>query len=253
MGFAKHLRAATLGVLPVLVFFTAGCATKKWVQTSVVEPMETKMGKVDKKVDQNKQETDARVNEVDQNAERGIANAQSSADKANQGAADASKAAQEANQLAQKGVDQASAVDQKVENSDNYQPVKTEKVLFKFNHADLTTEDKQALDSLAQNLGSMKHYVVEVQGFTDRTGSKQYNLELSERRADAVVRYLTAEKNIPLVKIHRMGYGIEKPAAPNNTRDGRKENRRVEVRILAPQGANPGSSQSAAAPTNPGN
>src|SRR5439155_2003593 len=189
MGFAKNQKGAALGAMAVLVFFTTSCATKKWVQTKVVEPMETKVGGVNKKVDTNKQETDNRISEVDQNAERGISNAQSSADKANQSAADAAKQAQSANQLAQKGVDQAGVVDQKLENSDNYQSVKTETVKFDLNRAELTTEDKQALDSLAQNLTSMKHYVVEVQGFTDKTGSKQYNLELSDRRADAVVRY----------------------------------------------------------------
>jgi OmpA-OmpF porin, OOP family len=252
MGFAKNQKGAALGAMAVLVFFTTSCATKKWVQTKVVEPMETKVGGVNKKVDTNKQETDNRISEVDQNAERGISNAQSSADKANQSAADAAKQAQSANQLAQKGVDQAGVVDQKLENSDNYQPVKTETVKFDLNRAELTTEDKQALDSLAQNLTSMKHYVVEVQGFTDKTGSKQYNLELSERRADAVVRYLTAEKNVPLVRIHRIGYGIDKPAAPNNTRKGRKENRRVEVRVLAPQGAGQPSTASSSG-ANPGN
>ena len=248
MGFPKHLKGAALAVVAVLVFFTMGCATKKWVQTKVMPPMETKVSNVDKKVDKNKQETDSRISEVDQNAERGISNAQSSADKANQAAADAAKRAQEANQLAQKGVDQATQVDTKLENFDNYQPVKTETVRFNVNRAELTTEDKQALDNLAQNLSSLKHYVVEVQGFTDKTGSKEYNLELSERRADAVVRYLTAEKNVPLVRIHRIGFGIDKPVAPNNTRKGRKENRRVEVRVLAPQAGQ----TSSASRTNPG-
>jgi len=250
MGFPKHSREAALGSLALAVFLTAGCATKKWVQTEVVQPMETKVGGVDKKVDQNKKETDSRVSEVDQNAERGISNAQSAADKANQAAADAAKQAQSANQLAQKGVDEAGKVDQKLENFDNYQPVKTETILFKFNRADLTAEDKQTLDNVAQNLSSMKHYVVEVQGFTDRTGSKLYNIELSERRADAVVRYLTAEKNVPLVRIHRIGYGIDKPAAPNNTRKGRKENRRVEVRVLTAQGM--AGNQASASSANPG-
>lgn len=248
MVSAKYSREVALGAVAVSIFLTAGCATKKWIRTEVVPPMETKVGNVDKKVDQNRKETDSRISEVDQNAERGITNAQSAADKANQSAADAAKQAQSANQLAQKGVEAANLVDQKVENSDNYQPVKTETILFKFNRADLTTEDKQALDTLAQNLSSMKHYVVEVQGFTDKTGSKQYNLELSERRANSVVRYLTAEKSVPLVKIHRIGYGVDKPASPNNTRKGRKENRRVEVRVLAPQGA----SGQATASSNPG-
>lgn len=244
-------KGIVLGVAVLLALFTLGCATKKWVQTQVVPPLETKIGGVDKKVDQTKQDTDNRISEVDRNAERGIANAQSSADKANQGADDAGKAAQQAQQLAQKGVDQANQVQQQVENMDNYQPVKTETVLFGFDHFDLTAEDKQALDGLAQNLTSMKHYVIEVQGFTDRTGAKQYNLSLSERRADAVVRYLTEEKNVPLVKIHRIGMGEDKPVAPNNTRKGRKENRRVEVRILAPQTGGT-SSQTASSTGNPG-
>ena len=126
---------------------------------------------------------------------------------------------------------------------DNYQPVKDEKVLFRFNRSDLTSEDKQKLDELAQSVASMKHYALEVQGYTDKTGTKDYNLELSRRRADSVVRYLTEVHNVPLVKIHMLGYGPDKPAQPNNTREGRKENRRVEVRILAPQLASAQSAQ----------
>jgi hypothetical protein len=61
MGFPKRSREAALGSLAVIVFFTAGCVTKKWVQTEVVQPMETKIGGVDKKVDQNKKETDSRI------------------------------------------------------------------------------------------------------------------------------------------------------------------------------------------------
>src|SRR5438094_7076376 len=54
MGFAKNQKGAALGAVAVLVFFTASCATKKWVQTKIAEPMEAKVGKVDKKVDTNK-------------------------------------------------------------------------------------------------------------------------------------------------------------------------------------------------------
>jgi len=122
-----------------------------------------------------------------------------------------------------------------LENIDNFQPVKSETVLFRLNRADLTVEDKSKLDQLAEGVTPLKHYVVEVQGYTDKTGSKEYNLELSRRRADTVVRYLTEVHNIPLVKIHMLGYGEDSPAQPNHTREGRKENRRVDIKVLAPQ------------------
>ena len=76
-----------------------------------------------------------------------------------------------------------------------------------------------------------------VQGYTDWTGSKAHNLQWSRRRADAVVRYLTAKHNIPLVKISLLGYGEDSPVAPNKTRDGRKENRRVDLKVMAPEWA----------------
>ena len=186
-------------------------------------------------MDKKTEENSTQITEVDRKAEAGISDVNSKAENAAQSAAKAGKDAQDAQTLAQKGVDQASAVAKDLDNVDNYQPVKDEKVLFRFNRSDLTSEDKQKLDELAQSVASMKHYALEVQGYTDKTGTKDYNLELSRRRADSVVRYLTEAHNVPLVKIHMLGYGPDQPAQPNNTREGRKENRRVEVRILAPQ------------------
>ena len=72
-------------------------------------------------------------------------------------------------------------------------------------------------------------------GFTDNVGGKQYNLQLSRKRADAVVRYLTLEKQIPLVRVYTAGYGDDGATASNKTRHGREQNRRVDVSILAPQ------------------
>lgn len=230
----KHssTRFAALAALAIFTFMTAGCATKKYV-AKVMSPLETRLGKNEAKTDANSTE----IKSVDQRASEGISAAQSRADEASQAAAKANDAAQTAQTTAQKGVDQANAVDQKVENVDNFQMVKTQSVLFGLNKSNLSDDATQELNELAQSVKGMKHYVIQVQGYTDSTGPKEYNLELSKRRADAVVRYLTAEEGIPLVKISLLGYGEDGATSPNNTREGRKENRRVDIKVLAPSWA----------------
>lgn len=222
-----------VGTVALSVVLTAGCATKKFVRANVSD-LETKISGVDKKYDQKTGELGTNITDLDRKTEAGIAEAQKKAEDAGQQASKAGNDAQAANTLAQKGVDEASRVGQQLENADNFQPVKSETVLFKFNHADLTTEDKEQLDGLAQSVASMKHYVIEVTGFTDKVGDRQYNLELSRRRADSVVRYLTQNGKIPLVRVHYLGYGEDMPAGDNKSREGRMQNRRVEVRVVAP-------------------
>jgi outer membrane protein OmpA-like peptidoglycan-associated protein len=222
-----------VGIVGLVALLTAGCATKKFVRENVTN-LETKIGGVDKKYDDKTAENTTRITDLDKKTEAGIADAQKKGEDAAQQAGKAENDAQSANTLAQKGVDEAGKVGQQLENADNFQPVKTETVLFKFNHADLTTEDKGQLDTLAQSVASMKHYVVEVAGYTDKVGDPQYNLDLSRRRADTVVRYLTENGRVPLVRIRYLGYGEDMPAGDNKSRDGRKQNRRVEVKVMAP-------------------
>jgi outer membrane protein OmpA-like peptidoglycan-associated protein len=227
-----NAKLAALAIVVMLPLMTIGCATKKYV-SKMVSPLETRLGKNEAKTDQNSKT----IKDVDDKATEGINAAQGKADEASQQATKAGDAAQTAQLTAQKGVDQANAVDQKVENADNFRTVKTATVLFAFNKSELTDEDTQQLDQLAEAVKSMKHFVIQVQGFTDATGPKAYNLQLSRRRADAVVRYLTEKHDIPLVKIALLGYGEDSPVAPNNTHDGRKANRRVDIKVLAPEWA----------------
>jgi outer membrane protein OmpA-like peptidoglycan-associated protein len=168
-------------------------------------------------------------------ADRKATAAGQSADKANQAAASANQAAQaasqsadRANQSAQQAMNRANGI---ADNFNNYKLVTTEKVYFKVNRSNLTDEDRQKLDAALQQVQSAKTYVIEVAGYTDKTGSKSANLELARRRAEAVVRYLTVDKNIPLRSIHDVGVGSEFPDATNKTRAERKENRRVDVKV----------------------
>ncbi len=249
---ASSRRLLVLASALLLVLGTAGClATRKYVQTQAVAPLDTRIQGVDKKIDTKTSELDSRITDVDHKAEQGIATATNKADTADQNAQKANQAAQGAQQTADKGVTLANQTQQEIDNIDNYQSVKSETVHFDFNRADLTDEDKQQLDTLTQTLSSLKHYAIAVQGYTDATGPKQYNLDLSRRRADSVVRYLTESEHVPLVKIHVLGFGEDQPAADNKTRDGRKENRRVEVRIMAPQTAQASTPQQQAASGSP--
>jgi len=224
----------TLGAIVLLVLGSAGClATHKYVQEQVITPENEKIQTIDKKVDTKTNELDQRITDVDHRAEQGYSTATAKADAADQDAQKANQAAQGAQQTADKGVNLAGQAQKDIENIDNYQQVKTASVLFDFNKSNLTDDGKQALGDITQSIGSMKHYAIEVEGFTDTVGSKSYNLELSRRRADSVVRYLTEDGHVPLVRIHVIGLGEDQPVGDNHTRDGRKQNRRVEVRVMA--------------------
>jgi len=230
MDVQGYRQLASAGAALGLVFLSVGCATKKYVQNNIA-PLEVNLDKTNKQL----AETGDRITDLDRKTERGISLAQSAAETANQEATKAQQSALDAKGLAQQGISDAAGVKQEVENADNFQSIKKATILFGFDKSKLTPGDIEMLDSLAQTVGGMRHYVVEVRGFTDSVGQKQYNLQLSRKRADAVVRYLTLEKQIPLVRVYVAGYGEDAPAAPNQTRQGREENRRVDVSILAPQ------------------
>jgi len=138
---------------------------------------------------------------------------------------------------ADKALRDAAEADKRISSLDDYDVVKVVTVYFAVNKADLSAESKKSLDELAAKAPGAKNYKVEVQGFTDSTGDFDKNLELSRRRADAVVQYLAVMHNIPLRRIETpMGYGSTKTVADDTTAQGRAQNRRVEVRVLINKG-----------------
>jgi peptidoglycan-associated lipoprotein len=105
---------------------------------------------------------------------------------------------------------------------------------FALSKSDLSDGAKKTLDELATKLKSENANVyLEIQGHTDSTGSEEYNLVLGQRRADAVRQYLNAVDGIPLHKMSVISFGESKPIADNGTREGRAQNRRVEIRVLS--------------------
>jgi len=138
---------------------------------------------------------------------------------------------------ADQALQDAAKADQRISDLDDYDVVKMVTVYFAVNQATLSAEAKTSLDELAAKAPGAKNYKVEVQGFTDSTGDFNKNLELSQKRADAVVQYLAVMHNIPLRRIETpMGYGATKQVADDKTKAGQAQNRRVEVRVLVNKG-----------------
>jgi outer membrane protein OmpA-like peptidoglycan-associated protein len=144
------------------------------------------------------------------------------------------------------------ATNERISSLDDYAPQQTAAVNFKSGSAVLLPESKTTLDDIASKALNAKGYVLEVSGFADSRGSVNLNRQLSQRRADAVIRYLVENHNIPLRRIVTpYGYGELNPVGENETKEGRAQNRRVEVKLLVNKGLtspaptmNPGTSGS---------
>jgi len=219
-------------VLAVLVAgsltFTVGCATKNYVRNQTT-PIINNVNELDDQTAKNTRD----IRDVDQRAQQGIAQANSKADTADQKALAAGQAADQANQNATTASNRVVSLAGTVENLDNYKPVSQTTVLFGFDKSQLTRKDKQTLDDFGAQLQSQKHYIVQVEGYTDSTGPADYNYQLSQRRADSVIQYLASKYNVPTYKIFLIGLGKDNPVAQNTSASGRAQNRRVDVRLMA--------------------
>lgn len=144
------------------------------------------------------------------------------------------KAAQETADLAVAGIDATNKrIDSILTGLDNYEASKAATINFKVGSVTLLPEAKTALDDIAAQAKNEKAWVIEVTGYASADGSESANRQLSQKRADAVVRYLAETHAVPLRRIITpFGYGESQPVADNTTRDGRAQNRRVEVKVL---------------------
>ena len=227
-------------ILAAGVLFATGCATKKYVQ-STVAPVQAKADQASQQGATNAQQiktTQDQLKELDEKTATGIDRANEKAGAAERDAMDAQSRAGDAGKQAataiQKG-DQNSAglvsLRESVASLDDYQVQTSTTVTFGFNRDRLTEEAQSALDKLAQDIQGNKRYFIAVEGFTDSTGAREYNEALSRRRADAVMAYLVSKHDVPVYRIHLVGLGPDKPVDDSHTASARAKNRRVEVRV----------------------
>jgi outer membrane protein OmpA-like peptidoglycan-associated protein len=104
-------------------------------------------------------------------------------------------------------------------------------ITFATNSADLNSNFYSVLDRVGQTLAEYDQTMVEIAGHTDSTGTRQYNMLLSERRAQSVSAYLQS-RGVNSKRLLTVGAGPDHPVASNDTPDGRQQNRRVELSIV---------------------
>ena len=243
-----------------LSLLSTGCvATHKYVAKTLA-PVEQRIGAVDAKneakngeqdtklaanasqiesVDRDLSRTKERLNDTDAKAAAAgsaAATADAKAVAADAKAVAANNAASAVDARAQKGIEtNAKSVDTLREDvrAGKYKMVKSDNVLFGLNRKALSDEAKAQLDSFAGGLSGLSTYVVEVQGFSDKTGDAVYNDGLSQERATAVARYLANQHKVPLRNINLLGSGVAQ--GEQKTKEERAQGRRVEVRVFVPE------------------
>ena len=204
---------------------TSACATKKMVRQRVGE-VNDKVDTLSKSVEENQERTKAnegRIGEVDQKAAAADQHAQA----ANARADEAYSAADQVNTRADEMETKANRLVYEVVLSEDQGG-------FKFGQSKLPADVQSKVDELvAQLKANPNGGYIEIEGHTDNVGPKDVNYKLGLERAEAVKRYLYENQQIPLHKINVISYGEEKPIAPNKTKAGRAQNRRVVIKVLA--------------------
>lgn len=211
----------------LLLTFTSGCSTKNYVKSQTA-PLVDQTNSLDAKT-ANDHRT---ILDTDDRAQKGIAKAQGSADTADQHAIAAGQSADAATRSAQDAYNRVDTLNGVVANLDNYKSISDVSVTFGFDKATLTASDKTTLDDFAADLANKRSYILAVTGGTDATGDANYNYGLSQRRADAVVNYLSTKYGIAPHKFYLIGIGKDQQVASDKTSAGRAKNRRVEVKLM---------------------
>lgn len=220
---------AAMSIATLAIGGSTACATKKFVRTSVGDVNE-KVDSLGKSVEETQERTrknEGRITEVDQKAQA-----------AQQAAQQADQSAQRANQAAQQVGEQTNQKFTALEKANArlvFETVLSEdQGNFKFGKTDLPDSAKQKIDEMvAQLKQDPKNVFIEIEGHTDNVGTKVANEKIGLERAQAVERYLYEQYQIPLHKMSVISYGEDKPIAPNKTKAGRAQNRRVVIKVLA--------------------
>ena len=204
-------------MMAIVLGGSTACATKKFVNTRVGE-VNTKVDSLGRTVEETQERTrtnEGRISEVDQKA------------------AAAGMTAEEARNAANTANTRVETLDAASKRLVYSVTLSEDKGNFKLNRVEIPDEAKAEIDNLVNQLKANPNGAwIEIEGHTDATGGKAYNMALGEKRAEQVKRYLYEQHQVPLHKMNVISFGEEKPVSDNKTRDGRAQNRRVVIKVL---------------------
>jgi len=238
----KYLSIVCVGAV---MLAAGGCATKKFVRQSIdpvnqkADQTSTQLSQTNESLQKTQQtlQTDettlSKTTETATAADARAGDALNKAGQADQKAVDAGNRADQAGQAAQQANTGVTDLKNQMAKMDDFKKVSETTVNFKFNSDKLDADAKQALDQMASTGNSYKRFFIAIEGFTDKTGDASYNMQLSKRRADAVMTYLVGQHDIPVYRIQMIGLGEDKPVDEGKGKDARAKNRRVEVSVFS--------------------
>jgi peptidoglycan-associated lipoprotein len=203
---------------------STACATKNFVKERVGQ-VNDKVESVSKSLEETQERT--RKNEA------AINDANAKIVQVDQHAAAANTAAAGARTEAETAATKADTVDKAIKRIIYQVTLSEDQGNFKFDDAQLPDSAKARIDDVVkQLLANPNGAYLEIEGYTDNRGPKDYNMKLGLERADAVKRYIYEQHHIPLFRMSVISYGPENPVAPNTTKEGRAQNRRVVIKVL---------------------
>jgi OOP family OmpA-OmpF porin len=210
----------------------AGCATKGYVRKSV-DPVQQKVEQVDQNAQKRDADQVANLNKTNQTQEQDEKKLDATSEIASSADHTATGAMTQANQNTKDLGTLRSDFQNVVANIDDYKPVNNATVHFGVSKNTLTKDERAKLDGVASQASALPRYFITVEGFTDQTGDKAYNDQLSRERANQVISYLVGSHDIPVYRIHMVGLGDQKLVDAGKGRKAREESRRVEITIYS--------------------
>ena len=203
-------------------------ARKKYVQRQT-QPIRDRVNELDELTQANSK----MIKDVDSRAQQGIQMASTKANEADQHAVDAGNKATQAQNTATQANTRLTTVETVVSNIYQYKSTNQTEIRFRAGQTVLSEAAKQAIDQMAEPVKSQRGYIIEVQGFS--SGRGQAAIATSRKMADAVVRYLVENHEIPVYRIYVLGMG-NAPAPTASASNGEKPKRmsggRVEISLL---------------------
>ena len=228
---------------------TSGCASKNYVRTQVgasATEMSARMDEQDRNLQNGIDANSNQITELSGVARehtQQISSLDSGLKSTDGKATQAMSLGQGAQTTANQAVGQVNRLDMAFQNRNNYSTVHEQSVLFGFGSAQVDDESISILEDISTRAKSMPNAILVLEGRTDSTGDPIYNIQLGEKRLDAVVRNLVVEQGVPIQQIYKMSFGEARPVASNETREGRAQNRAVVLRLMEPNpSGGPGSS-----------